>query len=122
MPVEDTITYKVELDTSDVSGAIANLQDKISAEAGASAFMATPAPSQPFDFAQPFLDPGFGNFAPHSGQVPSLINRAGLAFFILLTILIQYNKSVTVNNLSNIADHHFPKHNRHIIFPILRTK
>ena len=64
MPIDDVIKYKVELDTDDVSGQIQQLQDKISSEAGAAAFAAAGAPVTPFNFSQPFTDPGFGGYAP----------------------------------------------------------
>ena len=46
MPAEDTLKYKVELDTSDVASQIQALQDQIKIQAASDIFTGTPFPAQ----------------------------------------------------------------------------
>ena len=67
MPVDDTIQYRVQLDTSDVSEQIRSLQDQISSEVSGAA---AAGPTMSMDIAGGMSMPDFGGYGPNS--MPSL--------------------------------------------------
>jgi len=99
MPVEDKLTYKVELDASDIAGQLQALRDQVALESGASAFGGMGLDPTAFTF-NPFSGGDIGggvaapigpppqispSFSPDMGtsianQFDSMINRARLGY------------------------------------------